>query len=648
MTRNPPQRTRQHQLETESKRHFESVIPSSWIYRPLDQDYGIDGEVEIFDDSGDATGYKFLVQLKGTDQTDIEKGLRLRLPLSKVEYYDALNLPVLIVRYHAPSGGLYCRWFHALDPYYIKQTEKSITINFSQDDVWTYTTPRLLHADVEAYSNLKSSRFPKPLRIAISFEESKFQDVPAYVVLSRLRELGGQISQLILFETSEVASNKVLINNEAIIVKIAGACTLTLHTRQGYTTEDANSRLHFDIIVAIGLAIANEGHFIEAAEIVAPFLIDSKMVRTPEIAVRLLLILSQANKIHTAFEVSEELFKEDKSNSLAESFILLHLMSPHITVTEKHFVLETLKRIADEIEKQGDLPRAGRLRYNIANSFRGASRLREAVSEYRNAARLDSSYHKRHYFWQELAGVLFENGRFKLAAKLYGTSLTLEERKHTRLLYADALMFSGEYLQARKVFEKGLSSDGNQCAAEWHLKLIAISWLSRFLKLDRQDRKTSYLKDSFQPSDLEDSKIEQLCLEMLASDALCSFAWFNLGVVHNQYSNAGDAAMCFLLAALIVPQDLESWTNAFVLAWQINNMNLAGWVLKAAYEKNGESVIRTIVERFPDNREDIYLLFSQILEKQSIPNTRVFRMHEEGGRWHEIDLADSGSSKSTI
>ena len=568
----------------------------------------------------------------------------MRLPLGKMKYYNSLDLPVLIVRYHSPSEGLYHRWFHALDPHYAKRTEKSFTFSFSKDDIWKDTTPRRIVADVDAYRKLKSSHLPKPLRIAISFEENNIHNIPGYVVLSRLRELGGQISQLILFETSEISSNEVLISNTSIIVKIAGACTLTLHTRQGYTTEDANSRLHFDVMVAIGLAIANEGHFIKAAEIVAPFLKSSKLVRMPETAVRLSLILSKANKIHAAFEIVEELFKEDKSNPLAELFTLPHLMNPRNAGTEEHFILETLKRIADSIEKQGDLSRAGRLRYNIANSLRGASCLRDAVREYRNAARLDSSYLNRHYFWQELASVLFENGRYKLAAKLYGISLTLEVNTHTRLLYADSLMFSGKYLQAKKAFEKGLSSNGNQCAAEWHLKSIAISWLSEFLKLDHQDRKTPHLTDSFQPSKLKNFEIEQVCLEMLASDALCPLAWFNLGLTRNQNSNEADAAMCFLLAALINPQDLESWANAFGLAWQINNMYLVGWILQAAYKKNNESAIQSIVERFPDNREKIYLTISQLLEKQSILDTRIIRMHEEAGKWREIDLDEPESS----
>jgi len=70
-------------------------------------------------------------------------------------------------------------------------------------------------------------------------------------------------------------------------------------------------------------------------------------------------------------------------------------------------------------------------------------------------------------------------------------------------------------------------------------------------------------------------------------------------------------------------------------------MYLVGWVLLAAYEKNGESAIQTIVERFPENREKAYLMFSQLLEKQSSSDMRIIRMHDEEGKWHEIDLADS-------
>jgi hypothetical protein len=53
-----PKRHRNHQLETESVRELQSKLPSTWVYRTPTDDYGIDGEIEIFDDEGIATGKK--------------------------------------------------------------------------------------------------------------------------------------------------------------------------------------------------------------------------------------------------------------------------------------------------------------------------------------------------------------------------------------------------------------------------------------------------------------------------------------------------------------------------------------------------------------------------------------------------------------
>ena len=638
MTGKLPQRPRQHQLETESQNRFRSAIPSQWVFRPLEKDYGIDGEVEIFDDFGFATGYKFLLQLKATDEQDIGKGLRLRFPLSKVNYYHSLNLPLLIVKYHSPSGDLFCRWFHALDPYYSTRTENAITFHFTQNDKWTDKTPKHIAADVEAYKNLKSSHFPTPLNVSVSFKGKKIHNVPAYVVHSRLRELGEKVEHLISFDTDEFSSNEIKIGNEEIVIKVAGSCTLTLHTRQGYSKGDANACLHYDIIIGLGLAIANEGHILEAAEIVAPFLKDTKLTRIPEMVVELSLLLSKANKMHAAFEVAEELFREEQSVDLAQLLILPYLTNSHPAGPENHFIFQTLKRIASVFEKQGDLIRAGMLRYNISNSLRGVGRFREAVREYRHTANLDPSYLKREYYWQEFAGILFESRRYKMAAKLYSISLSCEDKKRTRLLYADALLYSGEYRKAIESFEIGLDSNEDYCDPEWHLKLFATAWLQKTLKLDRQERKKPCLIESFQPSNMEDSEIEKACLGFLTSDALYPLAWFNIGSARYRNDDPENAGMCFLLAALIQPEDLESWANSFGLALQVQNVNMAGWILHVAYTRNGEKVIQAIVERFPDNQEDLYSLFSQTLAEISQPDTKVLRIHEERGKWHEIDL----------
>jgi Domain of unknown function (DUF4365) len=114
-----PRRTRGHQLEKQSRLAFEHVLGDRFVFRSEEPDYGVDGSVEVFDPSlGYATGLRFFAQLKATDEVDLKKALRLWVSLETADYYRALPLPLLMVRYQASSGRLFTRWFHQFDPYY--------------------------------------------------------------------------------------------------------------------------------------------------------------------------------------------------------------------------------------------------------------------------------------------------------------------------------------------------------------------------------------------------------------------------------------------------------------------------------------------------------------------------------------------------
>ncbi len=64
-----PVRTREHILEDESWSVLNAAIDqTTWVLRKKIPDYSVDGEIEIFDDQGSATGLMFLFQLKATDQ----------------------------------------------------------------------------------------------------------------------------------------------------------------------------------------------------------------------------------------------------------------------------------------------------------------------------------------------------------------------------------------------------------------------------------------------------------------------------------------------------------------------------------------------------------------------------------------------------
>ena len=45
-----PKRPRPHKIERRSRVAFEAILPDHFTYRPISEDYGLDGEVEVFDE----------------------------------------------------------------------------------------------------------------------------------------------------------------------------------------------------------------------------------------------------------------------------------------------------------------------------------------------------------------------------------------------------------------------------------------------------------------------------------------------------------------------------------------------------------------------------------------------------------------------
>jgi hypothetical protein len=107
-----PTRPRSHTLEAESRRAFGALLPSEWVIRPLESDYGIDEHVELFDKRGHASGLMFLAQLKATDTNDLSSALKVTLKVNTIDYYRSLELPVMLVRFHSPTKKFYWYWFH--------------------------------------------------------------------------------------------------------------------------------------------------------------------------------------------------------------------------------------------------------------------------------------------------------------------------------------------------------------------------------------------------------------------------------------------------------------------------------------------------------------------------------------------------------
>ena len=142
-----PKRPRSHVLEGESRTAFEHCLPSGWVYRPKTDDYGIDGEVEIFDENGNTTGLVFLVQLKATDANNRD----IRIKIQSGNYFAQLEHQVLLIRYLASSKTLYGRWFGSFMRPADRRAEKSATFRIHDAHELTPERLRLLQRHLETH-----------------------------------------------------------------------------------------------------------------------------------------------------------------------------------------------------------------------------------------------------------------------------------------------------------------------------------------------------------------------------------------------------------------------------------------------------------------------------------------------------------------
>jgi len=105
-----PKRTRAHVLETLSRQHVESIFPTEWVCRRVEDDYGLDMRVEIVTGEG-VSGREFAVQLKGTDRlkTSGEDVLH-SCKVSTAAYFLRRPEPVMYVVYDAQEDTAYWLW----------------------------------------------------------------------------------------------------------------------------------------------------------------------------------------------------------------------------------------------------------------------------------------------------------------------------------------------------------------------------------------------------------------------------------------------------------------------------------------------------------------------------------------------------------
>jgi tetratricopeptide (TPR) repeat protein len=599
----PPKRPRQHQLEKESRTAFQKILPSQWDFQDIPQpEYGLDGRVEIFDQADFATGRMFFVQLKATDKPELKDALAVQLEIPTCEYYRSLDLPVLIVRYHAPTRKIYAKWFHKYDPYYGKKAKKQITFRFTVEDEWHEETAGMLASDLEAFRQLRSPQIALPVKFKLTITEQYIYGVLAAQIELEIRKAAERLSGVITisqFLPTDTHGVIVIANDKAEIYLRSGS-GFTLHTSK---IEVQLSKFPYDILVGIALALDNAGHSNIAARLLSEYAASSFIIAKPEITLIGVGCMIRGHRVTEALQLSEQLFESEGTLLAAEMFILTALsQNDSFSESEHQYLHNCLKRYTERAAQSGDRQRAATAHYNLGNylkskSHKAKSYPRLAIHYYRKAANYNSAYLEKSYFCRELAGILFESRRYFLAVKLYERALSLGEEGVCHALYADALMFAGRYRESQQAFESYLSSSA-EFESEWRLKTCVLGWIRSMLGCDEQKRQTEAAIKLTKPNNhLVSHAVEyrQRLQDALKQDALCGNAWFNLGVLESQTGNQESAFVPFLMAALIKTGDVEAWCNAIVFGIFAGYDSLVSDIILAAYQLNGNDLMEELI-----------------------------------------------------
>jgi tetratricopeptide (TPR) repeat protein len=552
-----PGRPRQHELETESRRAFEAVLPASWVARPQIDDYGVDYHVEVFRDQ-QATGLLFAVQLKAVERLRGMPSARVRW--RTYHYWDALDMPVLVVLWEAQSRRMWWQWAHHFDPWDLDTTSEEFTFRFPPDHLWDREgTPDALVAEVVAWRTWQRG-LSTPIELAVSIAPAGVGDVPSGRLHAALRRRLANVSQVV--ELRNDPRNPVhlsmRVTGDTTAIWIAGGPSNTLHHEGVQWAGDSEpgfvAMWTADVLMLVAKHLSRIGSLIPAAARVAAAAVqDASVVNHPPVAAETVSLLVDGNRVDDAVRLIGRLTHSDMTEASVGAMAGMLEASGRLAQDDKERVVGTFLGWADINEHAGKLDQAGQFAYWAAR-FVGADNPSRAVQLFELAAEKEPGYRQRDYWHREVGGMLFLASRYQEAAEAYRRANDLGNAEAWPLL-ADALMLWGRYREALEQFQ-GVIQNDELTRPEWRLKHHVLDFLIRTLSLSEQARRIEDAGLLASDPALDRSRL----FEVLQMDALCGEALYRLG---NLAHEAGERSVdWFLASAAAEPTAAIAWLQA--------------------------------------------------------------------------------------
>lgn len=580
-----PLRPRSHVLEEENERAFLSAIPAEWVTRRQDPDYGIDLTVEIFRD-GRATAMSFAVQLKATDEEDVSKALRsVRFGRDLADYYWAQPVPVLVVRYHAPTGELYARWWHAYNPLVAARPDdegaeaeptRTVGFVFSSADQWQPDTPHRLVEAVEHFRRFRSPDVPLPIRFNVSGADgADEEDVTRQLLL--LRGLIEPVSDIVEITNGLPAPDQpsIVIGATSTTVALADVASITLDLT-GAPPSAEQSAANMGCGIAMVLTTVGQPNL--ASQVAAACAPRSTLITGMHVAFTLAGAFFRSQRTAEVLTLIGDLSQRSDHDARLAGFALHTAVLARgalLSARERELAVDVARRSLERTLAMGDDHAAAGDAYNLASALAKSGDWASAVEFFDRACELDANYLSHAYFLYDLAACLFEAELYERAAQVAAELLALEDSHAHAMLLADAVMYSGRYEEAQRLFAERVADSVDPADGIWRLKHRVLDAV-RATVGDLQDRRPADAQALAEKVDVTDPSLTidqawQYIEQALAGDALNGAAWHRMSLLSFKEDDQGEVDLSDVVepaicAPVLAPWDEGLWINAIRIA----------------------------------------------------------------------------------
>lgn len=585
-------RVKQHQLEDISRAKYQLAIPRNWVMRDKDKDYGIDAEVEIFDENGNATGLVYWVQLKATESSKPGLTRKVDLSVDAVKYYKQLDIPVLIVRYSEAEDRFYCKWDHEVDLYYAKENAKTIRVSFSDEDIIDDDTAPRTVSYLKRIRAIRSGSITLPVAMSLDIVGDAVKGVSRGILASEFRLALKNHPHLAVYESnSEKAALRITVKADELVVSLSDVTGCTFHDIAKFDDESLAEIIAEYSLLGFAVVMAKLGQFEMAARVFLDKKLIDRFLQWEDLFKEYIPILIRTSRYDELVDSVCTVIDSNMDDNLLENITVASAIfnSNSGDAVRNSKFQQLLEKCLEKSIRIGEKTMIGMAHYNLANHYRGRGLAKQAVRHYLKARRFFPKYSNQIYFYRELGGALFELGKYRFSSRAYKQALEMGAPSDVVALYADALMFGGFYKIALETFN-GYIHSTDVVQSEWLLKALFLESVVRNTGIDIQERRVKQALGKIDIAKADDLvAFESELNASVMADILCGSAWFNMGILRGRQNRHSEAVFSFIACGLVQPGDIEAWVNATLSCMrqgQVDDLFLR--VIDAAYQFNGD------------------------------------------------------------